>query len=71
LAPAIQPLECQLAYGLSKLREGTTVVADAKVIEVASHLASQCLPEVGELADIACLAQPFLDGLEGTPQALL
>jgi hypothetical protein len=56
LAPAIQPLERQLAYGLTKLCEGTTVIADAKVVEVTAHLASQCLPEVGELADISCLA---------------
>ena len=71
LAPAIQPLERQLAYGLAKLREGTTIVADAKVVKVTAHLASQCLPEVGELAEIPCLAEPFLDRLEGTLQAFL
>jgi len=49
LAPAIQPLERQLAYGLAKLREGTTIVADAKVVKVTAHLARQCLPEVGSL----------------------
>jgi hypothetical protein len=56
LAPAIPLLERQLAYGLAKLREGTTIVADAKVVAVTAHLARQCLPEVGELADIPCLA---------------
>jgi hypothetical protein len=34
LASAIQPLERQLTYGLAELREGTTIVADAKVVEV-------------------------------------
>jgi hypothetical protein len=71
LAAAIQPIEGQLPDGVVKARRGPAVVRHAKVVEVAAHLARDCLPEVGQLVRMALLAQPLVHGHQGSAQPLL
>jgi hypothetical protein len=56
LTPAIEPLEQAVLHRLFKAVQGAAVVGHPKVVEVATHLARQGLPEVGELPGIVLLA---------------
>jgi hypothetical protein len=66
LAAAIQPLEHQPPDRVVKLPQGEAVVGHAKVAEMPTHLAGNRLPEVGQLALVALLTQPLVDGQQGT-----
>ena len=54
-----------------KARERAAVVGHAKVVEVTTHLARHCLPEVGEGLHIAFLTEPAIDLHQSASQSLL
>ena len=65
LATAIQPLEEQAVDRPLKAGEGTTIVGHPKVVEVPTHFTPYCVPEVGEGARVALLAEPPSDLHQG------
>ena len=71
LAAAVQPLEEESVHRVFKARERAAVVGHAKVVEVTTHLARHCLPEVGERLHIAFLTEPAIDLHQSASQSLL
>ena len=71
LAPAIQPLEEQAVDRPLKAGEGATIVGHPKVVEVPTHFTPHRVPEVGECARIALLAEPAIELHQGASQTLL
>jgi len=71
LAATIQPFEQEGMDGLFETVEGAAVVRHSKVIEVASHLPHDRLPEVREGPCIALLVEPLREVLQSAAQPLL
>src|SRR5262245_11539547 len=71
LAATIQPFEQAGMDGLFETVEGAAVVRHSKVLEVASHLPRDRLPEVREGPRIALLAEPLREVLQSAAQPLL
>ena len=53
-----------------KAIEGAAIVGHPKIVEVPTHFAPHCVPEVRECARVALLAEPAIELHQGTPQSL-
>jgi hypothetical protein len=71
LAPAIQPLAEQAVDHPLNAGEGAAMVGHPKVVEVPTPFTPQRVPEVGECARMALLAEPAIALHPGASQALL
>ena len=62
---------CHVRTRVPRGLERAAVVGHSEVVEVAAHLARQCLPKVREWAGVARLMEPVINGDQGVPKSLM
>jgi hypothetical protein len=61
LTASIEPLHEHSVHTSGKALQGPAVVGHPKILEVAAHLASDRLPEVGQFARVALFVYPVIN----------